>query len=210
MYKSRIVSITRTMKLDVEFLIHPNHKIVWEQGSDSHYILSSESQDSFNTCSLKEITYKLIRPKMLNRKDFEDTITKDIQVISLVTHTDAYEEIIFHPDDLLILHEEIHRVEVLPKIRYNTEILYSGSFDKIVFNMSVGDELVDLGGLDKTVNIRKDYTILSFGYSKPSSCLQIDSVALKDNTGGVTIANFKSPMCLNVPYRTPIEPNLNN
>lgn len=191
-----------------------NITIDWYPWSTKHLLLGDGSKE-VRECVLERINYRVRYIKKLSRHDFSNSLFNDISILNLDVKTvDRYQEYLTLQADSLISKSPrgiVRRVNIIPDLKYCIDISYKNDLDNTVIIMGIGSELFDAENLDRTINPRKQYKIISFGYSIAHSLnLQIDALALKDSDGGVTISNFKRPMEVNVPYTARIDPPLNN
>lgn len=193
-----------------------NIAVNWYPGSPKHLFLGDDSTHrEVRECVLERINYRIKSIKKLSRHDFSNSLANDIAILSLDVKTvGRYQEYLTLQADSLTSKSPrgvIKRVNIIPDLKYCIDISYRNDLDNAVIIMGIGSELFDAENLDRTINPRKQYKLISFGYSIAHSLnLQIDALALKDSDGGVTISNFKRPMEVNVPYTVNIEPPLNN
>ena len=193
-----------------------NITIDWYPGSPKHLFLGDDyTHREVRECVLERINYRIKSIKKLSRHDFNNSLSNDVSILSLDVKTvDRYQERVTLQADSLISKSPrgvIKRVNIIPDLKYCIDISYKNELDNAVIIMGIGSELFDGENLDRTINPRKQYKLISFGYSIAHSLnLQIDALALKDSDGGVTISNFKRLMEVNVPYTASIEPPLNN
>ena len=209
--RKAVLSALLTMPTDS---YNTNITIDWYPWSIKHLLLGDESRE-VRECVLERINYRVRSIKKLSRHDFSNSLSNDIAILSLDVKTvDRYQEYLTLQADSLTSKSPrgvVRRVDIIPDLKYCIDISYKNDLDNAVIIMGIGSELFDAENLDRTINPRKQYKIISFGYSIAHSLnLQIDALALKDSDGGVTISNFKRPMEVNVPYTVNIEPSLNN
>lgn len=214
-----IKSITRKAVLSALLTMptdnyNSNITVNWYPWSTKHLLLGDGSRE-VRECVLEKINYRVRSIKKLSRHDFSNSLSNDITILSLDVKTvDRYQEYLTLQADSLTSKSPrglVRRVNIIPDLKYCIDISYKNDLDNAVIIMGIGSELFDGENLDRTINPRKQYEIISFGYSIAHSLnLQIDALALKDSDGGVTISNFKRPMEVNVPYTVNIEPPLNN
>ena len=192
-----------------------NTTLDWYPGSSKHVYLGDSSTREAYECVLEKINYRIRSIKRLSRQDFANSLNQDITLLSLDVKTVGRDQryLNLKADDLITKSPRgfIRRVDVFPNLKYCVDITYSNELENAVVKMGIGDDLFDSENLDRAINPRKQYKIISFGYSIAHSLeLQVDSLALKDPSGGVAISNFKRPMEVNVPYTVTIGRPPNN